>query len=450
MNMTDTSQGGGTGPSACVPIMPSRAARRWALFLLMLTMMMSFLDRQIVNILAEDIKRDLGLADWHIGILTGLAFAVIYTSLSVPVAWLTSRVNRPVMIASAVSFWSLCTFMSGFAQNFVSLCIARAGVGAGEAGGVPPGHSLISDMTPRDERASALAFFHLGIPLGTLAGLALGGLLVDHMGWRGAFMVAGVPGLLIALLLLLTLRETRTPQAQPEPIGQGPSFNDVLRYLKSKHSFWRVALGGSLKSFVGYAHIPFTAAFFFRVHDAELSALGHSLGLQSAGVLGLAMGLISGIGGTLGMWLGGRMTDALGQANPRAYAVIPAAATLCALPFMLGAYWASSAWAALLCLVPPAILNMFYMGPMHFTGQSVVPPSMRANSSAILLIILNVIGLGLGPLMVGLLSDGLSIGLGLGPAEGVRWALLLSTLVGIPAAWLFWSARTTISRDLVS
>lgn len=427
---------------------PSPAVRRWTLFLLMLTMTLSFVDRQVINILAEHIKQDLGLDDWQIGLLTGLAFAVVYTGLAVPVAWLAARVSRPAIIAGAVAIWSGFTFLSGFAQSFAHLMIARLGVGAGEAGGVSPGHSLISDQTPREKRASALAFFHLGIPLGTLAGLAVGGLLLDQVGWRGAFMIAGAPGVIVALLVLFTIREPRPPRSQSTPVG--PSIGETFRLLLAKRSFWCMGVGGSLKGFVAYAHVPFTAAFFFRIHGEALNGLAAPLGLQAAGLLGITFGLITGLGGAIGTWGGGVLADRLGRSDQRAFGAIPALSTLAALPFMIAAYLASSPVLALVLLIPPAVLNATWFGPVHVTGQSVVPATMRANSSAILLIVLNVIGLGLGPLLVGLLSDGLSSGMGLGDAEGVRWALILSSFIALPTAWLFWAARKTIRQDIIS
>ncbi len=430
------------------PVSP--AYRRYAVSFLMLTMLLSFLDRQIINILAEPIKQELGLADWQIGLMTGFAFAIFYTTFGIPIARLAERKSRPLIITCALGAWSFFTILCGFAGNFVHLLLARIGVGAGEAGGIPPAHSLISDYTPREKRASALAFFHLGVPFGTLFGLGMGGVIVDLYGWRHAFLIAGIPGVAIALLALLTLKEPRhaIPPAE-RPAIEHPSFPDTLRYLASKRSYWFISFGAALKAFVSYAQVPFTAAFFFRVHGEQLEALASRFGLGAHGFLGISLGIISGFGGMVGILLGGQLGDRFGRTDARAYCAIPAIASLAALPFTIAVYLVPSAPVAMALMIIPIILGSFWFGPVYTVGQSVVPPTMRATSSAILLFILNAIGLGLGPLSVGLLSDLLATSFGLGDAEGVRWALIASSLLALGTFALFWTAKRTVRVDMV-
>ncbi len=210
--------------------------RRYALGLLLVIYILNFLDRQVVNILAEPIKIELGLADWQLGMLTGLAFALFYTVLGLPIARLAERADRVKIISVAVGVWSACTVACGMAGNFIQLLLARIGVGVGEAGCTPPAHSLISDYTPAEKRASAIAFYSMGIPLGSLAGMALGGIIADAYGWRIAFFVAGAPGVLLALIAWLTLPEPRRKAGKVE-VANKPSIGDAIAELSRKPAF---------------------------------------------------------------------------------------------------------------------------------------------------------------------------------------------------------------------
>jgi len=351
-----------------------------------------------------------------------------------------------------VAAWSAFTLLCGFAQNFWQLIIARIGVGVGEAGCTPASHSLISDYVPREKRASAIAFYSIGTPLGTLAGMAMGGLVADAYGWRVAFMVAGAPGVIFALVAIFTLIE---PRRQLAADLAARAFNQIsfaaaLAVLATKKTFWLVAFAASIKAFVGYGHAPFTASFFFRNHGPELAQTAALFGLKSAGFLGLALGLIGGTAGVIGAWLGGVLADKLGAKDLRAYVVVPAIASVITIPFFITAVSLDSAVAAGLLLVVPALLGTLWYGPVYATAQSIVDPAMRATASAVLLFIINLVGLGLGPLAVGALSDLLAGPMGLGEAQGVRWALIVSSLFGLIAFVLFWLARKTIREDMVS
>jgi MFS family permease len=438
---------------ASAPVV-SAGYRRYAMGLLLVIYILNFLDRQVINILAEPIKNELGLLDWQIGAMSGFAFAIFYTLLGLPIARLAEHGHRPHIISAALALWSGFTVLSGLAQNFVQLVLARIGVGIGEAGCTPPAHSLITDYTPKEKRASALAFYSMGTPLGGLLGFALGGVIADAYGWRAAFLICGAPGLALAIIAALTLVEPRVRglaselKARRAAMAQGTPFRDAVSALMRKRTFWLVAFAAATKAFIGYGHVPFTASFFYRNHTEEIGQLAASFGLGPSGFLGLALGLVVGLAGTLGAFLGGHIADRYGGRDLRAYASVPAVAALVTIPVYIFAVTAPWAGVAILTLSINGVLGTLWYGPVYATAQSIVPPHMRATASAILLFVINLIGLGLGPLAVGALSDVLAIHAGLGEAEGVRWALIISALVGVVAFALFWLARRTIREEM--
>ena len=280
----------------------------------------------------------------------------------------------------------------------------------------------------------------------------MGGLVADAYGWRAAFLVAGVPGLLFAGLAFFTLKEPRKIMALHAAgvAAASATFGQTMAYLTKRRTFWFIAFAAAIKAFIGYGHAPFTASFFLRNHTAEIAGLAEGFGLKSIGFLGLALGLISGTAGAIGSWTGGWIADKYGKADLRAYMVAPAIASLVTIPVYVIAVTIDSAAIALLILSINAFLGTLWYGPVYGTGQSVVPPHMRATASAILLFIINLIGLGLGPLGVGLLSDWFNKGLGMGPAQGVRWALISASMFGVVAFACFWAARKTIREETVS
>lgn len=435
------------------PTVMTAGYRRYAMGLLLGIYIINFLDRQVVNILAEPIKNDLGLADWQLGLMSGLAFALFYTVLGIPIARMAERRNRPVIIGSAIAAWSGFTMLCGAAQNFAQLILFRIGVGVGEAGCTPPAHSLITDYVPREKRASALAFYAMGTPLGGLLGLVMGGLIADAYGWRTAFLIAGAPGLLFAVLAITTLREPRKQlSAEMRRIAHAnqASLKATLALLATKRTFWLIAFGAAIKAFIGYGHAPFTASFFLRNHGEEIARLASHFGLQSLGFLGLALGLLAGIAGSISSLVGGVIADRYSKTDLRGYVAVPAIASLIGVPIFCAAMLSPTALMAMSFLIINGLLGSLWYGPVYATGQSIVPPHMRATASAILLFIINLIGLGLGPLAVGILSDVLSQGVGLGSAEGVRWALIISTFAGVVAFALFWLARKTIRHEMES
>jgi MFS family permease len=432
--------------------------RKYAMSLLVGLYVFNYLDRTVINILAEPIKRDLGLADWQLGMMSGLAFAVLYTTLGIPAARLAERRSRPLIIAASAAIWSACTAACGLTQTLGQLLLARVGVGIGEAGCTPPAQSLIVDYAPREKRASALATYSMGAPLGTLVGMIFGGLIADAYGWRAAFFVAGAPGVLFATLAATSLKEPRRQLSQAAARAQGTAatFVETLRFLAAKRTFRYLALGAAMTSFVGYGMAPFIASFFLRNHMPQLQRLSTQLGgvlgydLHPVGFMGLALGLASGLAGMIGALLGGRIADRLGARDARAYMLAPAVAPLLSMPAFVAALLIDNVPAALVCLALYTLIGSTWYGPGYSTAYSIVPPHMRATTSALLLFVMNLIGLGLGPLAVGALSDLLAGPGGLGAAAGVRWALVASSAGGLAAAALFWMASRTVREDMMN
>jgi predicted MFS family arabinose efflux permease len=432
-----------------VPV-TSDGRRRYVLTLLLGAYTLSFLDRQVVTILAEPIKHDLHLQDWQLGVLTGLVFAIFYTSLGIPIAWLADRRSRPAIIAACMALWSAFTVLSGRAASFAPLLFARLGVGFGEAGCNPSSHSLIADIAPGDKRASALSFYSLGVPIGTLLGLGVGGLVADAYGWRAAFLLAGAPGLALSVLIFLTVREPRGRAGAGRTAQSLATYLTAMRELAGKRTFWLVAVAAGLMAFAGYAQQAFFSSFFLRNHGPALDALAAGVGLKSKGFLGLCIGSAVGGGGLAGTLLGGMLADRAAARDRRGYMTVPAIAAALAVPFTYLIFLVGDPLVALALIAVPSLLGTLWYGPVYATAQSVVRPQNRAMAAAILLFVLNLIGLGLGPLCVGALSTYLSKTLHYGDADGVRWALIISANITLASAWLFWLGRKTVREDVVS
>jgi predicted MFS family arabinose efflux permease len=425
---------------------------RYGLCVLFLVCMVSYFDRQIVTILAEPIKQELHISDTQLGLLTGFAFGIVYCTFGIPVARLADRFSRIGVLSASLAFWSVCTILCGRAGNFSMLIASRMGVGVGESGSIPTGLALAADYAPRHKRASALAFFAMGTPVGSLLGLALGGIIAGAYGWRIAFLLAGLPGLLLAILVLATLwnsEDSRLPAA-PALQTTNTTFRGVLGYVLPKRTFWLVAFGAAIKAFIGFGQQPFIAAFFLRVHTTQIAHLGAQFGLKPIGVVGISLGVLGGVFGTLSNWLGGVIADRYAVRDLRAFGTIPACAALVAIPFACAAVLVHSAVAAFLLLIPGSLLSGLWFGPGLACVQGVVPREMRATASSIALFVINIVGFGFGALAVGGLSDLFQRGLGLSSAEGVRWALVVSSFAGVGAAALFWRARHYIREEVVN
>ena len=446
-------EGRRTGDHHAGPPPLSTSCRRYALTLLFLVFTLNFLDRQIINILAEPLKRDLKLADWQLGSLTGLAFAIFYATLALPIARLAERGDRVRIVAISAIVWSAFTTLCGFAHSFLQLFLARIGVGVGEAGCTPASHSLISDYTTRETRASAMALFSMGIPVGSLLGMAFGGLVVDSLGWRAAFLVAGVPGILLGLLTLFTLPEPRRHLGSIKAEA-APKLGEALNELRQNRAYVWMTIAMIQMSFVGFGQLAFHSSFFLRNHTPGLEALAaaveSSLGWQLGpmGLVGSALGIVLGVSGVIGTWLGGALADRAARTDIRGYATIPAAAAL-VLPFTtLVLYLLPHTLWALVMLGVPMLLHSLYYGPVFASVQSLARPRTRATAAAIFLFFANLVGLGLGPLTVGIVSDIIARGSDIG--TGIRWSLIITAFVYLGAAAAFFRASKTMRDDVIS
>ena len=423
--------------------------RGYVLALLTAVYTLAIVDRQVINILAEPIKRELHVADWQMGALAGFAFAILYTALGLPLARYSERGNRPVIIAVSLLIWSGFTALSGLASNFSHLLLARIGVGVGEAGCLPPAHSLITDSTPREKRASALAIFSAGLPLGALVGLAIGGFAVQSYGWRGAFLLVGAPGALFALLVLMTVgepRATKTGTSARVP-GEAWSLPQVFGFLLRKRSFVWMTAGASLLTFVAYAHQSFYASFFLRNHGAEIDDLAARSGLHGAlALLGICLGLILGIAGTLGTMMGGRLGDRLARRDASGYMIIPVWASFASVPLLALTFLLPRGGMALAFLAVPSFVRSMWYGSVFAAIQSLATPATRATAVALFLLFVNVIGVGFGPMCTGALSDLLSRQMS--SAAGLRWAMVAVTLLMLAGAFCFRRAGRTLREDL--
>lgn len=416
----------------------SDAYRRYALGLLLVVYIFNFVDRQILTILAEAIRLDLGLSDTALGFLGGVAFAVFYTVAGIPIARWADRGTRRSIIALGLLGWSAMTAVTGLARSFTHLALARIGVGLGEAACSPPAHSLLSDYFPPERRGTAFSIYALGIPIGSALGTFVGGWIKELFDWRTAFFVVGLPGVVLALGVRLTLREP--PRGHSEgglPVEAGPARNslrDVTGFMLRLASFRHMSMAAALHAFYGYGAAFFLPVFMIRVHGF------------SEGELSTYLALIALCGGGLGTFLGGWLGDRLAPRDQRWYLWVPAIATAVGIPFAAGVYLAPDRYLALAFAVPAALVGAMYLGPTFAMAQGLARADMRALVSAVLLFIINLVGLGLGPQVVGLLSDALRADLG---AESVRYALLSVVLAGAAWSTLHYAlAARTLRADL--
>ena len=389
----------------------------------------NFLDRQILGILAGSIKKDLGLTDSQLGLMGGLAFALFYTGLGVPIAWLADRWSRTWIMTGALALWSAFTAACGLATGFWGLFLCRMGVGVGEAGGVAPAYSLISDYFPKEQRARALAAYSFGIPLGSALGILFGGLMAQFVDWRAAFFVVGLAGVALAPVFRLVVKE-------PPRVAQAPSRKPAggIGLLLRKPSFWLISLAASASSVCGYGVSFWLPSFFER-------SLGMGLVDRS-----LFLGAITLIGGMAGVWGGGWLADRLGAQRKAAYLLVPAAAFLLALPCFFFAIGATSLPLAFLLFLIPQGLNLAWLGPVITAVQHLAPPHQRSTASACFLFVNNLIGLGLGTWYFGAVSDALTPRFG---AEALRYAIYSGMGFYVISALLFIVAASRLRRDWV-
>ncbi|MDP3173446.1 MAG: MFS transporter [Phenylobacterium sp.] len=357
----------------------------------------NFLDRQILSVLAEPIRKELHLSDTQLGLLTGLTFALFYTTFGIPLAWLADRTRRIWIVAGALSVWSLFSAACDLAGNFAQLALARIGVGVGEAGGSPPSHSLISDYFPPAQRGTALGLLSIGAPLGGALGVGVGGAIAAAHGWRAAFMVVGLSGLVLAALVLLIVREPL--RGRMDPLGDGQTHEPSPPLGRGIAEFFAdpvlrcTALGAGCSAFLAFGIGNWAPAFLIRVRHMEM------------GDLALYFGLVVGFAGVVGVAGSGWLVDRLRRYSPRAYALVPGAATLISLPFFIGFLMAPTWPLAVASFAVSTVLNGVYLAPAMTVVQNAVAPSRRSLSSALFMFIFNLIGMGGGPLFVGMISD---------------------------------------------
>lgn len=408
--------------------------KRFALAMLTAVYALNFIDRQILVILQEPIKAEMSLSDAQLGLLSGFAFAVIYVTAGIPIAYWADRGNRRNVVSLAVAVWSGMTALSGLAQNYGHLLLARVGVGLGEAGGSPPAHSMISDYYPPAQRATALSVYSSGIYFGILLGFLFGGVIADAFGWRMAFMVVGIPGVVFALVLRLMLKEPLRGRWDGAAQDRAkPTLKQTFAVLRNRPSFWYLALGSAFISFVSYGNGNFFPSFLIRNHGLSLAEVG------------TALALVSGLSGAIGTFLGGYLADRFGGSDVRWYLWIPMLGI--ALGYLPYTYvlTTESTGTALGVLFFTLVLSTLYLGPCIAISHSLVQPGMRALTSAVWLFVLNMIGLGLGPFLTGLLSDILLPSYGV---ESLRYAMLATLQVSLLAIVMFAMAAKHLPADL--
>ena len=413
---------------------------RWVvLWVLFVVYVFNFIDRQIVTILQEPIKRDLGLSDAQLGLLSGFAFAIFYATLGIPIARLADRTSRSLVITVSLAVWSLMTALCGLAQNFLSLLILRIGVGVGEAGCSPPAHSLISDYFPAKQRGTALGIYSMGIYVGVMFGLVAGGWISEFFGWRRAFLAVGLPGLAFAVVAGLLLKEPPRGLSDNQSLrsedSTTPSLLDVFRFLWSRRSFRHISFGGALHAFVSYGAGGWLPPFLMRVHG------------MSAGEVGTWLGLMTGLLGGFGVFAGGWVADRWGAHDQRAYTWVCAISLILHAPFAIAAYLMGNPYMTFALLVIPLILGPVYNAPNFAMTQGLVPIKMRAAAAAVLLFILNLIGMGLGPVFVGWLSDVLMPRVGV---DSLRYALLATIAFNLWGAVHYLLAARTLREELAA
>ena len=426
---------------AATVAMPTTAAakpgRRIALLLLTAVGTVNFVDRQILSVLAEPIRKELHLSDTQLGLLTGLSFALFYAIMGVPAAMLADRINRVRLVAAACLIWSGFTGACAFAGSFWQLALARFGVGTGEAGGTAPSLSILADYYPPEKRPAVIGLFTVNGPLGVFIGASLGGWAAEQFGWRGAFVLVAGLGVIAALLLALLVREPERGGLDP---GHGKAaaapkaagLAATLKVFMSRPTLRLLLLASGLSAFVSYGMLNWIPAYLMRVQGMPLSEIARWFGPAA----GLCMGL--------GIWGGGALVNWLGKRDLRAYAYVPGAAVLITAPTLALAVMASSWQTSLLLMLVPMICCTMFTAPALALVQNLSPVSARATATALVLLAFNIVGLGCGPLAIGILSDTLSAA---GQPAPLRTALLCAAPVAVLASGVYFAVSRVVVRD---
>ncbi len=412
----------------------SPAYKRFALAMLTVVYALNFIDRQILVILQEPIKAEMGLSDAQLGLLSGFAFALIYVTAGIPIAFYADRANRRNVICVAVAVWSGMTALSGLAQNYGQLLLARVGVGLGEAGGSPPAHSMISDYFPPQQRATALSIYSSGIHVGILFGFLFGGVIADTFGWRTAFMVVGVPGVIFALILRFTLKEPHRGRWEQTGTNDAkPGLKETIALLRDRPSFWYLTLGCAFTAYVSYGNGNFLPSFLIR---------NHGMGIAEVGAV---LALVAGVSSAIGTFLGGYLSDKLSARDIRWYLWIPLLGIAVSYIPYLNMLLTENTSSGLVVFFFALIVNSFWLGPCIAMAHALVAPGMRALTSAVLFFVLNIIGLGLGPFLTGLVSDLLVPTYG---DQALRYSMLATMQMYWPAMLMYLLAAKHLRADL--
>lgn len=415
--------------------------KKYVISLLLVVYTFNFIDRQIIAILSPAIKADLGLSDTELGMLKGFAFAVFYSLSIIPIARLADKANRVTIISVAVGFWSTMTALCGAAGSFWSLLAARIGVGIGEAGCSPPAHSLVSDYFHKDERATALGIYSLGGPFGSLAGILLGGWIVSTLGWRWAFVAVGLPGVLLAIIVKMTLKEpTRgalEPQVTVAVVKDEASEKTViesLRIMWAIKSFRILMYSASMTAFSAYGFSMWIVDFLVRTHELSL------------GQLTIPLALAVGFGGGVGTALGGAVCDKYGRKDKSTYFAFPALANSLSVPLYAFVILSQSTVLCFTALTLVFALHASVAGPYYALVQNLSPVKMRAFAAALFMFVLSAVGFGLGPLYIGVVSDLMANKFG--EAIALQGSLLLLAPVWLIAGIVMWAGRSGLAADL--
>ena len=411
----------------------------------------NFVDRILISILQEPIRLEFGLSDFQLGLLGGPAFAVLYSLTAIPIARVAERVNRVTVVSIGLAIWSGMTALSGLATSYMQLFVARIGVGVGEASCAPSVHAVVSDYFPPERRASALSVVMLGVPIGTLLAAYGGGYLVESFSWRTAFIVLGVPGVVFALVLWLTVKDPRKAT-----VHSHTGFAEALSAFRARPAFWHLSFAGAFMNFFGYGTSVFLVSHMVRSLNLSVS--------EASIVFGSAMGF----GGIVGLVLGGTLCDRLKSTHPTVEVWLPAIFAAIAIPVYLLAFASSNVWLVGAALFFGMALLKACIGPTFAAIQGIAGPKMRSTAAAVALLVSNLIGYCLGPLFVGVVSDLVAVslleGTGVGNgickdnadaecvsaiADGLRIALLAVTGVLSLAIVHLVLAKRTFQRDFV-
>jgi predicted MFS family arabinose efflux permease len=412
----------------------STSYKIYVLLLLLAVYISNYADRMILSVLMPALKAEFQVSDAALGFLAGTAFAIFYATLGVPIAIWADRGNRKTIISLAVAIWSVMTAVCGLSQNFWQFALARVGVGVGEAGGSPPSHSIISDLFGPKQRATALGVFALGVPFGLFVGLYGGAQIAAEYGWRMTFYVLGIPGLILALLVMFTIREPKRGASDGHaPVGDAPPLMTTVRHILSQRSLVHVFIGATITTLVGYAGVQWWPSFVMRSHGLPMTDLS------------LFLALVFGVAGGLGTFFGGYIADQFSKHDLKWMPRIVTLATIVGLPFGIAIYLTDSSAIVFALIGVPAALGSVYLPPTYAMTQGLVDVRMRTVASALLLFMINLIGMGIGPWLAGFISDMLAPTYG---KDSLRYALLILTFLNIWAAAHYWLAGRYFEGDL--